>query len=464
MEPTQNLISLPDLVTALTPIIGEQVREAIKAANPPDQTQVPGQSTKAASNVNLKRYSPFPSFQRSVVAAKNGQFRAKDVLERDFVQAAAETFGFAKPDDEDEEDDRPVKMVGQRIYWPKDWAEARRVFETMAEKQAVKSIEQIETAIKSVDAAKAMTESSTNTFTAGSAGGFLVPPEFAQSLFAYALVPRVALRQIPGILIYQANSPTVYLPRESTAAGASQTSEAGTLTPADATLSEQTITIKKRYAMRRWSSELAGDSNPAFSTFLNRTLGRDLAIQEDVDLLTGDGTSNKSTGLLSISGTTTPVSLGTNGRTPKADDVLDEISLLQQANTDMVDFAIGHPRTANSFRKEKDNEGRYLLSFTAGPVAYGAPGQPTLTLAGYLPFAQTTSIPITQTSGSNTDCSSIIFGDSSKVVLVERGGVEIMFSEHLYFATDELAIRAINRSTVAVLIPASLSIVTGVRA
>ena len=440
--------------TQLSDLIQGSVSAAIKASNIPDPAQVPGQSVKGA-NVNLRRYNPFPSIKVALNASRRGSFSSAAAFERDFVMAAKELFNYVGKD---------ADGVGENsIIWPQNLDEARAILSYMGEGDAAKSVDQLDSAIKSIDTTKAMTESVTATFTSGSAGGFLVPPEFAQSLFSYALTPRVALRNVPGIQIYQATGATVFLPRESTRAGASQAAEAGTLTVADATLSEQTITIQKQYATRRWSNELAKDSNPAFASFLTNTLGRDLAVQQDSQFLTGSGSGAQITGILNYTGLTTGPSLGTNGRSLKNDDIIDAAYNLEAANAD-CNFVVCHPRVINSLRKEKDNEGRYLVS--TQPVAWvgaGVTSAPQRVIAGYLPASTTTSLSITQTVGSSTDCTTVILGDASQVYIVERQGVEIMFSEHVYFTTDELGVRAITRSSVAILQPLAVELITGVR-
>ena len=441
----------------VTDLVKGAVAEAIKAINPPDPAQIPGQSTKAVgANVNLRRYNPFPSIKASLNASRKGRWDDGAAFERDFVMAAKELFGYVGKEADGVSD--------ASIIWPTNLDEARSILAYMGERDAAKAVDRLDAAVKSVDATKAMTESVTATFTSGSAGGFLVPPEFAQSLFSYALTPRVAVRNVPGIQTYQATGSTVFLPRESTRAGASQAAEAGTLSSADATLSEQTITIQKQYASRRWSNELAKDSNPAFASFLSNTLGRDLAVQQDSQFLSGSGSGAQITGILSYTGLTTGPSLGTNGRTIKNDDILDAAYNLEAANAD-CNFVICHPRVVNSLRKEKDNEGRYLIS--TQPIAWtGESTQtsaPRRVLAGYLPISTSTSLSIAQTVGASTDCTSVIIGDASQVYIVERQGVEIMFSEHVYFTTDELAVRAITRSSIAILQPLAVELITGVR-
>jgi HK97 family phage major capsid protein len=327
---------------------------------------------------------------------------------------------------------------------------------------------------KSADAVdhaiKAMTEVVTYTAGSGTAGGFFVPPQFLQEQFAYALSPHNALRRAlgPGGVIPVVGH-DIRLPRESSRAGASQQSEAGTLSSADATLSQQSITIEKQYAMRRWSSELGADSDPAFSVFLNKSVLRDLEIQQDIQWLRGTGSSPQIYGLVNYSGLTTSsaaVVAATNGASLTFDDVMDAGYDLDAVGAN-ADFAIGHPRNINVLRKKKDTNGRYLMSFDGTPRGFGMannPGGPDAILADFLPFYKTTNLVITQTVGSSTDCTTIIVGDSSQVFILERQGVELMLSPHVYFTTDELAVRATARSAVAILQPTAVTLLTGVRA
>ena len=222
--------------------------------------------------------------------------------------------------------------------------------------------------------------------------------------------------------------------------------------------------VEKQYAFRRWSSELAADAQPAFSTFLNRTVVRDLGVQCDIQYLRGTGSTPQITGVLNYSSLTTGPSLGTNGRSVTHDDFIEGVYLLEAANVTNPDFVIAHPRTLNTLRKSKDGVGRYQWTPTGVPLAGGAPGAPDLMVAGYLPAYKTTNLTITETAGSNTDCSTAIVGDSSQVMIVERAGIEIAFSEHLYFTTDEIAVRALIRSAIVILQPAAVTLITGIRA
>ena len=451
----------PAMFTAdqVSDLVKTAVTEGIKAANTVNPSDRPA---AAVSNVNLKKYG-LPRMGVAMKAMYDGGFRQSQEFERDFHQATKELFGYSKPDKDDS--DPLIESAGaaknaRSLFWAKTRGEMIDVLDAMGEKASAKSIDRIDGAIK------AMAEGS------GSAGGYLVPTQYLQDRFEYALVSTIALRQVPGVEVLPVTSNVVAMPRESTAAGASEAAEAGTLTAQDATLSQQSITVKKQYGFRRYSNELLADANPAWMEFLARTLVRDVALEQDKEYLQGSGSGTHITGLINYSSLTTGPNLGTNGRSPTFDDIIGPAGvqyLLRAANSE-PNFIISHPRVLASFQSIKDSTGNYLMVNQNGynvPGTFGtglAGAPPKAFLAGALGMWFSSQLSIAQTAGSSTDCTTAIVGDASKVVILERSGIEVAFSEHLYFNSDETAARAIGRSAVAVTQPAAVALITGIRA
>lgn len=430
-----------DQFDALATRVGEAAgAAALKAINTVSDDDRPAAAKAAPAVVKSRRI--FPRLSLAVKGMVTGKWDRAG-YEREISKAARELW-YTDADG----------VAPNAVIWPKSLTEAQALFEYMGEKESLQAAEHI-------SAVRAMTESLTTTLSGGTAGGLLVPPEFRQDMFVEALSPRVALRRVPGVTTLQVTGVDLRFPRESVRAGASQAAEAGTISSADATLASQAVRIEKQYAMRRFSSEWFADANPAAGPFINRTVVRDLAIQQDIQYLRGTGVSPQVTGMLSLSGTTSPPSLGANGRTPTWDDILEVIYLLEAADVPNVDFCICHPRPIFTLSREKDGEGRYLAtSDGVARLQFGADAM----LLNQVPAYKTTNLTITQTVGGSTDCTTMIFGDSSQVFILERGGVELMTSEHLYFTTDEIAVRVIARSAPVVLQPASIELLVGVRA
>jgi len=458
MPPEMLTLTLEQLQQTVT----GAVESAIRAVNTVDEAARPaGPSTREAPAV-LRRGYGLPRLGRAMSATFRGSWRSSDAFERDLTQAAAELWGYGAAEDDDPADPVVERFGGARssrsIIWPRTRAEFAEVLVAMGERGHGAEVDRVDAAIR------AMNEGT------GAAGGFLVPTQYLQDQFAYALVSTTVLRQIPGVRSMPVRSNVVALPRESVGAGASQAAEAAALTSTDATLAQQTVTIKKQYGYRTYSNELLADADPAWNEFLANTLVRDVALQQDIQWIEGTGTGAEVTGFAAIAGTTAGAALGANGATPTFDHLFDTVYNLRAANVE-PDFVVAHPRYLNSLSKIKDTSGNYLLSNAGG---YGVPslmstglpnaGAPKAVLLGFLPTWWTSQINIARTVGTSTDTTNVYVGNRNFVLILERSGIEVAFSEHVAFNNDQTAARAIGRSAIALTQPAALAVMTGVRA
>jgi len=437
---------------AVKDLVKDAVSEAVKAVNPVSDEDRPA----AVKNVNIVRRSyGLPKVGIAMKAAFRGNWTNGSEYERDFTQAAAAVFGYGASDD-----DTPSS---RSVVWPKSMGEALTVLEAMGESKHADL----------VHTAKAMAEGSTG------AGGALVPPQYLQEAFAYALVPGIVTRNLPGVTVMPVRTgTTVYLPREDTRAGGASAAEAAALTGQDVTFAQQAISLKKQYGYRVFSNELLADADPAWGQFITKTLARDVALYQDAQFLEGAGTGNFLTGLSAYTGTTTApvpgtVANGTSGGTITFDNVLDAIYNLRAVNADpqgATGFFICHPRTLNTLSKIKDTTGNYILSNFQGvnsPMIMNGqlPGSngPRAFLAG-VPVYITSQIGIANTVGTSTDCSNAYLGLADKLVILERQGLELAFSDQVGFANDQSAYRAIARSAIAITQPTAVSVIKGIRA
>jgi HK97 family phage major capsid protein len=430
-------------------LVSKAVTKAVKALNTVDETARPVAPTKAAT-FNKGGYG-LPNLGIAVKSAFRGQAVNGGEFERDFSQAAAEIFGYKGAAGDD-------SLTARSIVWPKTPEEARAVLHAMGE---TKHAARVDSAIK------AASEGTTT------AGGFLVPPMYAQDAFQYALVPNIVFRNLPGVTTMPVKSNLVYLPREDARAGGATAAEAGSLTAQDVTFAQQAITIKKAYGYRVFSNELLADADPSWNEFITKTLLRDVALFADQQHLEGTGSGNQITGIGEISGLTVGPSMGTNGRALTFDDLYATIYALRLANVEPQSGTgawVMHPRTLNSLMQLKDTAGQYLLTAAQGynaPMALGggfaASNGPKASLLG-IPVYVSTQIAINRTQGSSSDTSHVYLLDSSKAVLLERQGIELAFSDQVGFATDQSAYRAIARHGVAAVQPTAVARITGVRA
>ena len=444
----------------LQSLIKDSVTSAVREVNKPAEEDRPAapEATRNAPAFNRRRYG-LPRLGKAMAAGYRGGWRASEGFEKDLSQATQELFGY-KGESLAADDDPVIGEIGsgknyRSIFWPKSRAEMLDVLYAVGEKTAAAELTQVDMAIR------AMAEGTSG------GGAELVPPQYLQDRFAYDLVSTIAVRQVPGIRWMPVRSNSIVLPREVTPAGASQQDEAGTLTAQDATLTTQTIAIQKQYGFRRYSNELLADADPAWNEFLANTLVRDVALQQDIQYLEGSGAAPEIQGLYDYTGNT-DVSMGTNGASPDFDMAYDTQYALRLIGAE-PDFVIAHPRVLNSLAKIKDADGNYILSNMSGvnaPAAFGTgiPGAaPKGVILGTIPMWFSSQINIARTVGTSSDCTSMFMGASNQVLGLERQGIEIAFSEHLYFNTDETAARAIARSAIAILQPDAVAQINGIR-
>jgi HK97 family phage major capsid protein len=432
-------LTVDQLKQLVTEAVGAAVREA-------DQPKAEDRPPVAAPNVNFNR--PIrPSISRAILAMRDGNWDRFPVERDIFRDAAREVLGLS----DEVPATNPVIPLGPIA--------AYRVLEAVGAKATV-------TPAVREWAIRAMGEGTT------AAGGALVPPEFLQEAFTWAILGPIAFRNAPGVDVIPVNSNVVYFPRETAVPASAAAAEAATLTATDATFAQQSITIQKQYAYAQFSNELLADANPAFDTYIARTLTRSLARFQDKQYLEGNGTAPNVLGLGSYSGLTTGYTASANGDSYSAsgapDKLIDLVFALRSVGVEPNAW-IMHPRTLQSLAKVKDSSGRYILESVGG--TFGAPVVPasgSLTtnssgavpspframLLGY-PVLLSDQIPINETQGSSSNATHIYLGDFNFARVLERQGIELATSPHVAFTTDQTAVRAIARSAIVLLAPAA---------
>lgn len=290
-----------------------------------------------------------------------------------------------------------------------------------------------------------------------SAGGYLVPVEHSNRLIEM-LRSRTAVRAA-GATVIPMGSDTLQIPSQTGGATAYWVAENAQITASDQTWGQVQLQAKKLAALTKLSAELFEDSDPQVEALVMADLARVLALEEDLKYLRGDGAGNTPTGLESISGVNVDsTTLGANGAAPTFDNLVNMLYNLDADNVPAEGRAwIVHPRTVNSLRKVKDSQNKYLW---ADP---GAPGDPP-TLWGY-PVFTSTSVPINETKGTSSDCSTIYLGAWPEFVIGQRKALELRASDAAgnAFEYDQVFIRAIMRVDCNVRHAGSFEALKGVR-
>jgi HK97 family phage major capsid protein len=426
-------------------LVADAVREAVRAADVPKAEDRPAPPSAPAV---LRRKPERISIARMIRAMRDKAWD-RFPLERDYVQAARELANLRDADPSNAVLPTNLELHSQIL---------EQADLPAPERPALRAW---------IESVRAMGEGTT------AAGGALVPPQYLQEAFIHALMGPIAFRQAPGVDVIPVNSNLVYFPREVTAPASGVSAEAGTLTSADATFAQQSITIQKQYAYAQFSNELLADANPAFDRYIARTLVRSLTRKQDQQYLEGTGVAPQITGLGAYSGLTSGYTPAANGDSWSAqgalDEVIDLVYILRTAGVEPNAW-IMHPRTMQSLAKVKDSQGRYVLESVnqvfGAPVLIPAAGSletqiaptpPTpyrATLLG-LPVLLSDQISITETQGSASNATHVYLGDFNFARVLERQAIELATSEHIAFTTDQTAVRAIGRSAIVLLAPAA---------
>jgi HK97 family phage major capsid protein len=173
----------------------------------------------------------------------------------------------------------------------------------------------------------------------------------------------------------------------------------------------------------------------------------------DADMLGGNGAS-RIVGFRRWNGVTVTELGAGNGATPTLGDVVDAIYRLAADNA-KASAIFMHPRVWNTLRKLQDAQQRYQLQPDPTESARQS-------LFG-VPVFISSQIAINETVGSSSDCSYIVVADMSRVVVVRRTQLVVLYDPYTSSATDQAAILTTSRWGFGVLDEEAVEVITGVR-
>ena len=244
--------------------------------------------------------------------------------------------------------------------------------------------------------------------------------------------------------IYPLGTGTTKLPRLKTSPAFGFIAQSATVTEKSPQIEFVDFVAKKAGGLVRVPSELDADSIVALGQFIARYAAREMARWEDTVLFTADGTGTYD----SLKGVTK--------------EVVDQskITTMATSNTRISNSTLANFRTLRSnVESPALSVGAYYLhpsmeqhlcTFNAsGDHPYNANGVRGATLDGF-PIRWVDVLPPYSTS---VDLSKVfaVFGDLSFWYLGLRSGFSIDTSVDVFFATDEIAIRALERFTIGMM-------------
>ncbi|MEK8093338.1 phage major capsid protein [Methylocystis sp. IM3] len=276
------------------------------------------------------------------------------------------------------------------------------------------------------------------------AGGFTVPETLSSQIIDKLRAEAVCTRA--GAITVPMDAPTVYLAKLDGDPTASWRGENATISESSPAFARVTLSARSLATVIKLSRELAEDSANLDATLRN-ALAKAFALELDRAALFGNGVAEP-LGVVNWTGINT-VSLGTDGAALSGfDNFLDGIYEMHVDNAGDPTAAIMAPRTEKTINKMKDGDGETLVR----PPAIAN-----------LPFLVTTSVPVNQTQGISTDCSSIIMGDFSQLLIGMRTQLQIQVLRERFADNLQLGLLAYLRADVVLTHPESFTKIVGIK-
>jgi HK97 family phage major capsid protein len=274
--------------------------------------------------------------------------------------------------------------------------------------------------------------------TDNSLGGFAVPTEMERAILNLKEARGVARREC---LVDPMGSDTKSLPRRTGGITVYFPGEAGTATASNPTLDQYQLTAKKLFALVPMSSEVSEDSIVSMGDFVTSEIAYGMADMEDKCCFTADGSSTYGR-MVGIKNALAAGSIVT--ATGHA-----EFSTLTLADFHNMKAAL--PQYAEMNAKWYISKAGFAASMERLMAAGG--GNTYVTLAngiqvprflGYdVVFTQVMNSALTGNTGLK---GGVILGDLRQgVTLGSRRGLAIDSSPHVYFTSDQIAVRGIER-------------------
>lgn len=223
------------------------------------------------------------------------------------------------------------------------------------------------------------------------------------------------------------------------------------------TLATVTASVFTAAGLATVSNQLLADSNPAVDGLVTDDLAKRLVALEEAAFINGTGTGQP-LGILNTPGIGA-TSLTATDVLSLLDAILDAVAAVETGHG-APSAILMHPRTWTRILKSRDAQGAYYIDPTGGPQdpRTGLRG-PVKSLWGY-PVVTSNRIPTNLGTGTNE--SRVIVGDFRECLILDRQGITVDESPHVYFTTNQTVFRAEQRvGFTAARTPAAINVVGG---
>lgn len=276
-------------------------------------------------------------------------------------------------------------------------------------------------------------------------GGAIVPAPLAAGIIDLLRARTAAIQA--GARVVPMTSATLAIARQTGDPAGAWRAENAAIAESDPAFDRVNLSAKSWAVRFNVSRELLEDGQNTDAMCRN-ILAQSAAIGLDRAILTGAGTATEPQGLANVAGLQSVVMAANGAPLAGWAPVLDAVRALELANAGTVSAMIANPRTARAIYGFADSTGQPLQA----PPRIAT--VPTLT---------TTSLPVNETQGTATDCSSIYLGDFSEVLVGIRTDLQVTVLQERYADVGQIGFMAWMRADVAVARPAALARIRGIR-
>jgi HK97 family phage major capsid protein len=324
-------------------------------------------------------------------------------------------------------------------------------------------------AMQRLEDAKAMREGT------DSAGGYLVTPELARELIEIRLDRTPMRGLIPSLAV---SSDKLQFVEQTGGLTAGWVAELAEKPSADMTFGQIEVSVFTAAGLAVASNQLLQDAGKqsngvsvSIDQLIVRELAKRLAILEEIAILNGSGTGQPQ-GILGTSGVgTAGGALTSTAIVDLLDKVVDGIVQVQDLFKADPSHIVMHPRTWARIIKAREASAPSTYLVGSGSTAFGrrandsAPGlrNGRQGLVGELfgyPVIATANMPTNLGAGTNE--SRVIVGAFDEALILDRQGVTVDTSEHVYFTSNQTVFRAEMRvGFTAARYPEAFSVISG---
>jgi HK97 family phage major capsid protein len=230
------------------------------------------------------------------------------------------------------------------------------------------------------------------------------------------------------------------------------------------TLATVTASVFTAAGLATISNQLLQDSSPAVDGLVTSDLRKRLVALEETAFISGTGTGQP-LGILNTPGIGATALTDTTAA-GLVDAILDSIAAVE-TNHGAPTAILMHPRTWTFILKAKDTAGAWLLGPPATAAGTHADVRDNRTVAngpsrflwGY-PVVLSNRIPTNLGAGTNE--SRVVVADFSECLILDRQGITVDESAHVYFTTNQTVFRAEERvGFTAARTPLAINVVGG---